>query len=287
MNIITGYRGTPHITSAQDRAKNQGAFGVGSYILDVGRMLEAEIASANEIRIRDGVLSHQGCVAVIEAGAYDTVEISSGSQGMERIDLIVARYTKDAETNVEDMQIVVIEGTPASSNPAAPSYNEGDIQAGDSPVDMPLYQVNISGISIGSCTLVAQNIKTQAEADSAINGLQSAVSALNSKLTIASGDVQLSSGWTATSKWVKRIGGIVEFYVEVTGGSLTVGWNTIGIFPTGFKPTATYDFPGIDNRSGALMQTKVNSSANALQVYAASAQSGAQVRLHGLFTTAI
>jgi hypothetical protein len=121
-------------------------------------------------------------VAVIEAGAYDAVEISSGSQGMERIDLIVARYTKDAETNVEDMQIVAIEGTPASSNPAAPSYNEGDIQAGDSPVDMPLYQVNISGISIDSCTLVAQSIKTQAEADSAISGLQSAVSALNGKL---------------------------------------------------------------------------------------------------------
>lgn len=173
MNIITGYRGEPHITSAQDRAQNQGSYGTGSYILDVGQQLAAEIVSANEVRIRDGVLSHQGCVGIIEQGAYDSLEIANGSQGMQRIDLIVARYTKNSETNVESLELVVIEGTAAASNPTVPSYNTGDIQAGDSPVDMPLYRVNINGVNIASTTLAATKVQTQAE-------LQSAVSELNS-----------------------------------------------------------------------------------------------------------
>lgn len=160
MDIITGYRGTPHITSMQDRAKNQGVIGEGSYILDVGQQLAAEIVSANEIRVRDGVLSHQGCVANIAAGAYDSLEISNGTQGMLRTDLIVARYTKDAETNVEDISLVVIEGEAAASSPVTPSYNEGDIQSGDTPVDMPLYKVNINGVTISSVDLIADNIRS-------------------------------------------------------------------------------------------------------------------------------
>ena len=50
MNIITGYTGEPHITSAQDRDGNQGAYGTGSYILNVGAKMAASIVSVNEIR---------------------------------------------------------------------------------------------------------------------------------------------------------------------------------------------------------------------------------------------
>ena len=176
MNIVTGYRGEAHITSDQDRAANQGAIGTGSYIMNVGQQMITETISATEIRIRDGALCHQGCIGVIAAGAYDVVEIANGSQGMLRKDLIVCRYTKDAETNVENLELVAIQGEPAASSPSVPSYNSGNIQAGDTPVDMPLYQVNINGISIDSITKVATNVRTQAEADTLL-------SALNSKLS--------------------------------------------------------------------------------------------------------
>ena len=175
MNIITGYRGEPHITSAQDRAENQGTFGEGSYVLDVGSKLEATAVSATEIRIADGVISHQGCLAIIENGTYDTLAISNGSQGVKRIDLIVARYSKDADTSVESMSLVVIEGTPSSSTPTAPSYNEGDIQDGDSPVDMPLYQVKLDGITLDSVTAVFDTVKTQKETDAALATFDSAL----------------------------------------------------------------------------------------------------------------
>lgn len=206
MNIITGYRGEAHITSAQDRAKNQGAFGTGSYILDVGDQLAAEVVSANEVRIRDGVLCMQGCVANIDEGAYDSCEISNGTQGMQRRDLIVARYTRDSETNIEDISLVVIEGTPASSSPSDPTYNTGDIQAGDSPVDFPLYRVNISGITITSTTKLASNVKTQAE-------LQSDISTLNGKTT-GSGTATNQYGSCAYT-WAMR-GNVATVCVEYT-----------------------------------------------------------------------
>lgn len=210
MNILTGYRGEPHITSSQDRAQNQGAFGTGSYILDVGQELAAEIISANEIRIRDGVLSHQGCVANIEQGAYDSLEISNGSQGMLRRDLIVARYTKDAETNVEDLSLVVIEGTPASSNPSDPAYNHGDIQSGDSPVDMPLYRVNINGVAISSVTKIASVIMTQADASSQIGTLTDKTNLETLNILLASSNYSLGQGFAF------RIGKLVVFSINVS-----------------------------------------------------------------------
>ena len=156
MNIVTGYRGEAHITSQQDQAKNQGIFGSGSYVLDVGQKLRAEAVSANEVRIYDGVLSHQGVVAVVEKNTYDSVTITSGSQGADRCDLIVARYTKEGSTGVESMTFEVIMGTEGETTP--PAYNEGDIQAGDSPVDMPIYEVHLSGVQIESLVPVASQI---------------------------------------------------------------------------------------------------------------------------------
>ena len=63
MEIITGYTGKPHVTSEQDRDVNIGVVGEGSYVLRTGMQLAAEVSSNNEIKIRDGVLMHQGCTA--------------------------------------------------------------------------------------------------------------------------------------------------------------------------------------------------------------------------------
>lgn len=150
MNIITGYRGEPHITSQQDRNVNIGIFGSGTHIVNVGSKMAATIVSANEITIADGLLVAEGCTAEIERGTSESIAIENGAQGMLRKDLIVARYTKTSGTGVEDMQLAYIAGTPAASAPALPSYNTGTIASGDTLVDFPLYTVNLNGISIES-----------------------------------------------------------------------------------------------------------------------------------------
>lgn len=148
MEIITGYTGKPHVTSEQDRDVNIGVVGEGSYVLQTGMQLAAEVSSNNEIKIRDGVLMHQGCTASIKKNTYDSLTITNGSQGMKRVDLIVARYEKNKDNGIESLDLKVIQGTPAESNPAAPQYTEGDIQAGDYVADMPMYQVIIEGLNI-------------------------------------------------------------------------------------------------------------------------------------------
>lgn len=148
MEIITGYTGKPHVTSEQDRDVNIGVVGEGSYVLRTGMQLAAEVSSNNEIKIRDGVLMYQGCTASIKKNTYDSLTITNGSQGMKRVDLIVARYEKNQDSGIESLDLKVIQGTPSESNPAAPQYTEGDIQAGDYVADMPLYQVIIEGLNI-------------------------------------------------------------------------------------------------------------------------------------------
>jgi len=159
MNIITGYRAEPHITAQQDRDVNIGIFGASAKILKgVGGEMAATVVSANEVEIADGTFVAEGCTAEIQYGTTESMTIENGEQGMKRIDLIVVRYTKNSGTAVESMELAVIKGTSAASNPSVPSYNTGTIADGDSPVDFPLYQVNIDGISITSVDALVDTV---------------------------------------------------------------------------------------------------------------------------------
>ncbi len=148
MDIITGYTGSPHVTAEQDRDINIGIFGNESYVLQTGSQLTAEVSSNNEIKVRDGVIMHQGCAASIKKNTYDSLAITNGSQGMKRVDLIVARYSRDPSTNEESLTLKVIQGTPSENSPTVPGYTTGDIQSGDLVADMPLYQVILNGLNI-------------------------------------------------------------------------------------------------------------------------------------------
>lgn len=239
MNIITGYTGAAHITSAQDRDINQGSYGTGSYILDVGRMLEAEVVSVNEIRIRDGALSHQGCVGSIPKGAYDALAISNGSQGMQRHDLIVCRYAKDAETNVESLSLVVIEGT-AAATATDPSYNTGNIQSGDSPVDMPLYRVVLDGITITSVDQIAENVRTQKELDEIVTAA-----------AITSYTPTWATGHAPADYHCVVSAGICFF--SYRGPTVAHSTNTqLGTLPVGARPTSQVFCPFVKMSGGAV-----------------------------------
>ena len=166
MEIITGYTGKPHVTAEQDRDVNEGIFDTGSFVLKTGSQLAAELVSNNEIKVRDGVLVIQGCTAVTKKNTYDPVTIANGSQGMKRIDLIVARYNKNEETKIEEVMLKVIQGTPNASTATVPTYKTGDIQSGDLVADMPLYKVTLDGLSVTSVDKMFTVIPTLPELSS-------------------------------------------------------------------------------------------------------------------------
>ena len=161
MKIITGYRNDPHVTSQQERDTNIAIFGPGVHILKgVESELAATIVSANEIQIAAGMLVAEGCIATITKGTPESVAIDNGAQGMLRTDLIVARYTRDSGTNIEDMELAVLKGAPSTSRPVTPSHTAGLIADGDTLVEFPLYQVDINGISIDSVTCLVDKVST-------------------------------------------------------------------------------------------------------------------------------
>ena len=156
MELVTGRAGSPHITAQQDRQKHQGIWGDGAYILNTGNMLEPEVQSSNKILIKDGALMFQGALFTIKVGTTDEITINNGNQGMQRKDLVVARYTYDSSQNIESAEWVVIQGTPAASNPVAPTGTDGDIQAGDATVDCPFMVVNLDGINVTGVDIIPE-----------------------------------------------------------------------------------------------------------------------------------
>lgn len=160
MELVTGRRGSPHITSQQDRQKHQGIFGDGAYILNTGNMLAPEVQSSNKIHIKDGALMFQGALFTVKVGTYDEVTINNGNQGMKRKDLIVARYTYDSSDNIEAGEWAVIQGTPAADNPVVPEVTSGDIQMGDGVAECPVFVVNLDGINVTGVDIIPETMET-------------------------------------------------------------------------------------------------------------------------------
>ena len=146
MQLNTGDTGRA-VSPAADGSLYSKIFGYGCYVLSGGNELKAEIQSNNLIKIYDGDLIMQGRHSYIPASDSDNVTINNGSQGMNRKDLIVARYTKDS-TGVEDVTLQVVQGTATSGTATAPGYTDGDILKGATAKDFPLYEVSLTGINI-------------------------------------------------------------------------------------------------------------------------------------------
>ena len=146
MQLNTGDTGRA-VSPAADGSLYSKIFGSGCYVLSGGNEFKAEIQSNNLIKIYDGDLIMQGRHSYIPASDSDNVTINNGSQGMNRKDLIVARYTKDS-TGVEDVMLQVVQGTATSGAATAPGYTDGDILKGATAKDFPLYEVSLNGINI-------------------------------------------------------------------------------------------------------------------------------------------
>ena len=231
MNIIWGYKADPHITAQQLRNTYIGIFGEDAHILDVGSKLAATVVSATEIQIADGVMVGQGCTASIEHGMTESLTIANGSQGMQRKDLIVARYSKVASTGVESMTLAVITGTPASSSPAEPSYNSGNIADGDSPVDFPLYRVNLSGISITSVERLVDVVSINGKFDDVnvrVDSANASISAIRAdmggvKMKTVSKTVTIPDGYTRMTETTVDFTDVLPTNASLRGVDVTFG----------------------------------------------------------------
>ena len=209
MNIVTGYRGEAHVTSAQFQSLNRSIIGQDSYVSNEGSKMAATLISANEVRIADGTLFLQGIQAEIPVNTYEAVSISNGAQGMSRKDIIAARYTKDASTSVEGVSLVVIEGEPSSGIATAPAVTEGDIREGALVADFPLYQVSLVDVSVTAVDRLFGYVSDIGDLVEDLSTVQSGLNSVNSwqtgnlflKSIVVADNVSISHGEAKNITW--------------------------------------------------------------------------------------
>lgn len=151
IHLVTGFAGQEHIRAIDQGAFNAALIGTGQFVLDKGNVFEAQVISNNQVRVLDGELMMQGRFVRLDPDTYVDLTIENGAQGMKRNDLIIARYTKNSITGVEECNLVVIKGTAVASNPVDPEYTEGDITEGVAVLhDYPLWRIPIDGLNVGT-----------------------------------------------------------------------------------------------------------------------------------------
>lgn len=151
LHLVTGYAGSAHVTAADHASLNAAIFGEGQYVLNRGSQFATTIISNNSIRVADGDIIMQGRHIRLNEGSHVDLTIQNGTQGHNRNDLIVARYTKDSVTGIEDCNLVVIKGTESSGTAVDPEHTVGDIINGHVlQADMPLYRVQLNGINVNA-----------------------------------------------------------------------------------------------------------------------------------------
>jgi hypothetical protein len=157
--------------------------GNSSYRANLSELLEPELSTNNMIKIHSGLLIHHGGLFLIEPLTYDEVSLTNGTQGMKRIDLVVARYTKNNSTGIENGEWIIIQGEPAQSDPTMPEYTVGNMQDGDLIDDCPVFAIHLDGLNVTKVEQLLGISPSMDELNEEIAALKGEVSALSDKST--------------------------------------------------------------------------------------------------------
>lgn len=248
MKIVSGRTGSPHVTSQQFRQMLEGIIGQGSYIITSGENLKPELSSNNLLKIRSGMMAHHGCISCVDIGTYDEVTLTNGSQGTKRIDLIVNRYTRNAETEVENCSWKVIQGTPVAGNPAVPAYTSGNLQDGDLVDECPAFEVHYDGINV-------TEVKSLLSVTDGLSELNSNLVNAKNELTVLSDSIN-NLGSTKTVKLANKSSsnGVATYTDYVTlpsAGSYVIYCNaTMSGTPTSGVSNLDIQVNGVDGTGG-------------------------------------
>lgn len=148
VHLITGYKGYEHIKSADQGRFNASFYGTSEYVMESGNQCKAEYINNNTVRILDGDILMQGRHISIEPDSYEDLTITTGTSGYNRADLIVMTYTENEADGIEDAYLEVIQGTETTGTATLPTYTSGNILAGATYNQMPLYRVDIVGVTL-------------------------------------------------------------------------------------------------------------------------------------------
>lgn len=242
VEIITGHTGKEHVTAEAAGALHAGIIGTGKYALTGGNQFAAEIVSNNLVKIKSGELVNQGRHMRIPENSYEEVTIQNGAQSVKRNDLIVMRYKKDSSTLIETAELAVIKGS-AGSTAKDPTYVSGNIFAGATQDDFPLYRVALNGLNIESVTPLFSTVGSLSELEKTISSIQSGLSSVAS----ASLNTQFSN-----DTCLQKNGKVVTLNTNINPGfcSKVAEWWGIATLPTGYRPKKSFSCVALGYQGG-------------------------------------
>lgn len=145
-HFITSAQEKDHITSANDALWNAGTISQGQFALGVGDKFACSMPDTNTLRIMNGQASCDGYRWSID-DVYEEYTVENGTPGYKRIVKAVADITLAPK---EDIKILVLNGEEVADNagdPVEPEHIAGNLNEGDTHVQMPICTVLIDGIN--------------------------------------------------------------------------------------------------------------------------------------------
>lgn len=220
--IIDGVGTQNHVTSDQVGLSQAGMIGSGAIILPVGEQLGYDIISNNQVNIKDGVYVIQGKRGWIQTGTVEQCTIDTGNNGQYRNDLICVKYTKDAQSKVEQFAIAVVKGTPGAAG-TDPTYTTGDINNGALESYTPIYRVRLNGINIVGVDLMASKINSMLDMVADIGNLTALTTTEKNSLVGAINELKTAINTLNGNMIENTIVHSVDFATINAGGALNPG----------------------------------------------------------------
>lgn len=156
ITIYTPTSAAPHIYAEDDAQVYRAIFGR-SGITEGDGMLACSIVDNNTVRLASGTFVNQGYLVCVPGGSNEDLSVESGTQNLFRKDLVVADFTRGGGDVADSHVFKVLKGTAAASQGAAalPTLIQENLGSGGSRHQEPIFQINISGLSIASIDRVA------------------------------------------------------------------------------------------------------------------------------------
>lgn len=222
IDMVDAFQGKPHVTADDVGGFKAGIIGEEDYVTPAGKQMEAAVISNNKIRISEGEAIMQGRHWRVKPSTYEEVTIENGMQNMNRKDAIVARYTKNADSGIETVELAVLKGTPVSGTAVAPTPTKGNIKTGTLKHEMLLYIVNLKGLNVESVTKEFNMIVNMSTLNKSLSNIKDYV--------IESGKTQIGST------------GRYNYYEKYASGKL-VQWGVANYSYTDGFGKITYPIP--------------------------------------------
>ena len=272
LNLVTGYKGQDHVTAEQWADFNRGIFG-NSAVLPVGNQMAVEIQTANQITVKDGVGVFDGREVYIGYGESENISIVSGTQGMLRNDILVVRYTREEETGVENVTFEVVNGTPVSSSPKDPSYEDMDIRTGVFMSQKPFCRIRLNGTAIET----VEPLYTVADT---IPGLMQEISFLGSALADFRSAEALHSAIITEAKSYTLDKSIADYkLIEIIMQYGSTNWITTRLF----RSSTLSQFPNImDSAKTSMLECYYNMYISGKDVNVGAISSNTRILIRGI-----